>query len=209
MKRLFVVALSVILLNEIALAQGANQLKIIFYGCDISQSKITDPKRGGQDLARYMHELLAEVYAASSETKLKKWFELDDVIASVNATYPINRNVATQDIYYPAFKSEGTIKKDSIQKLIYNYDIKENSGIGYVVIFEYLSKERKSVSGYGVFFDVKTKNILLLLHNEFRDRNSYGNFKDYWVPAIGLVKGFALSFKKELQKGDNGKKDRN
>jgi hypothetical protein len=190
-------------------SQGDNKLKIIFYGCDISQSKITDPKRGGQDLARYMHELLAEVYAASSETKLKQWFELDDVIASVNATYPVNRNVATQDIFYPAFKPEGVINKDSIQKLIYNYDIKENSGIGYVVIFEYLSKERQSVSGYGCFFDVKTKSILLLLHNEFRDRNGYGSFKDYWVPAIGLVKGFALSFKKELQKEDNGKKNRN
>ncbi|MBP9152084.1 MAG: hypothetical protein KBF73_07355 [Flavobacteriales bacterium] len=122
--------------------------------------KITDPKRGGQDVARYMHELIAEVYSAANEKQLKKWLGTEKATLEVNATYASNRNVKSEDIFYPAYVPEGTLSKDSIQKLINRYESKNNSGLGFVVIFEYLSKERKSVSGYGCFFDLKTVVIV-------------------------------------------------
>ncbi len=63
-----------------------------FYGLDISNAKVTDPKRGNQDLARYMHELVGEVTPQIDERKMRRWFGVDKVVNRINGTYSVNKS---------------------------------------------------------------------------------------------------------------------
>ena len=58
------------------------------------------------------------------------------------------------------------------------------------MIYEYLSKERKSVSAYGCLFDLETRKIKLLLHQEYEDGNNYRSLRDFWHPSVGVMRSF-------------------
>jgi|GEM_PF-1899756 len=166
-----------------------------FYGFDISKTKVTDPKRGGQDLSNYMHQLVGEMALQIDEKRMAKWFKVENVTYKLSGTYYSNKGVKSEDIFYPTYMPKSSLNRDSIAEIIANYRIDETSGVGFVIIYEYFSRERKSVTGYGCFFDVKTREIISLLSTESKDGNSYRSFRDYWVPAAALVKRFADTVK--------------
>ena len=163
---------------------------LVFYGYDISYSKITDPKRSGVDLARYMLELVGELQVQVDERRLVKWSKATEVTLNHDALYAVNRQVKSPELFYPNYRGESKLTKDSIQKIISLYNISEKDGTGFVILFEFLSKERKSVSGYGCLFDIKSRRIINLMHHESYDSNGYNSFRDYWVPATKLVRTF-------------------
>lgn len=162
----------------------------IFYGYDISYSKVTDPRRSGVDLTRYMLELVGELQVQVTEKKLVKWADADKVTLNHEVLFEVNRQVKSADLFYPNFKGESKLTKDSIQKIIQNYKIADKDGTGFVILFEFLSKERKSVTGYGCLFDIKSRAIIKLMQHESFDSNGYNSFRDYWVPAEKLVRTF-------------------
>jgi hypothetical protein len=170
--------------------------KIHFYGYDATLSKITDPKRSGQNLAGYMLELVANTSTQVTEKKMSNWLGLNNVDFHLNTTYESNKILNSEKLFYPNYSNRQEITRDSLRKIIENYEISEKEGTGLVIMYEFLSKDRKSVSGYGCFFDIKTKQIVLLASIEAKDGNSYRSFRDFWVPAIELVKKSCFEFKK-------------
>jgi hypothetical protein len=172
---------------------------IYFYGYDISKSKVTDPKRGGQPLAHYMHELVAEMTTYLSKKRLLKWFGFKDIGFKLNGTHDSNISVKSDELFYPEYMPDKSLTQDSIEQMIFRYKIEEKSGIGLVIIYEYFSRKRKSVSGYMCFFDIETREILVLLEDESKDGNSYRSFRDYWNPAARLVIGFTKTYGKMIE----------
>jgi len=135
-----------------------------------------------------MLELVGELQISVTEKKLTKWSGSNKVEMLQNELYEKNKNVKSADIFYPNYNGKSLLTKDSIQVIINNYKLSENVGTGFVIIFEFLSKEKKSVSGYGVFFDIKSRKITKLIEHESYDGNSYNSFRDFWVPAQKLVR---------------------
>ena len=202
--RLIIYLLSVFVTTNICFGQGPTEQELkqissidnfYFYGFDISKTKVTDPKRGGQDLSNYMHQLVGEMALVIDEKRMTKWFKVQNVTYKLNGTYHANKPVKSEDLFYPNYMPDMSINRDSVALMIGKYTIQEASGIGFVVIYEYFSRERKSVSGYGCFFDIKTREIISLMNVEAKDGNSYRSFRDYWVPAAKVVKEFADSFR--------------
>jgi hypothetical protein len=209
MKNLILTILGLTLLST-CIAQGdsesnLDQLQSIdsftFYGYDISKAKVRDPKRAGQPLADYMNELIGEMMAKLDEERMKKWFGIDLIDFDITPTYQANSSTKHEDLFYPNYLPNVELTREDITEMVKSYQISVSSGIGFVVIYENFSRERKSVSGYGCFFDVRTREPLTIIHYEAKDGNSYRSFRDYWTPAFALVKEFA-----DVYKMANGKR---
>lgn len=173
---------------------------VTFHGCDISLTKITDPKRMSQPVSMFMHELISHVTSEMTSERLAKWLKVYHVNLNVNTTYERNKKIKSEDILYPSYTNDGLIETDSLQRIIDIMKIDEQSGTGIIVFYEYLSKERKSVSGYVVFFDHNSRKIISVITHEYYDRNGYGNFRDYWVPAKGLIRFGCEKFARETSR---------
>ncbi|MDP6908512.1 MAG: hypothetical protein QF371_03350 [Flavobacteriales bacterium] len=169
---------------------------LLFYGYDTTKSKVTDPKRAGQPLASYMQGLVAEMVEQLEPKHLKKWLRVESIEYVLNPTYLNNLSNKDQLLFYPDYLPDKSINVDTVKSMIERYAIEEKEGTGFVVIYEYFSRDRKSVSGYGCVFDIESREIEILMHNEFRDSNSFRSFRDYWVPARYLVKTFTKALAK-------------
>jgi hypothetical protein len=156
-----------------------NSKKIIFYGFDFTDLQLSDAKRIGQDLKKYVFTLTGFLIEHLPEKKLKKWLNKDTVVYSLNPVMLVNKKINNDDIASPI---KHTINKDSLQLFINKYSLAEKEGIGYVIIYECFDSNAKRVSAYSVFFDIATKKILLAEYVSHRDGNSYNRLSD-WNPA--------------------------
>ncbi len=153
--------------------------KIIFYGYDFSDFQLSDAKRMGQDIRKFILYLDAEFFPEHlPEKKLQKWLEKDYIIYNFNPTIQFNKKI-TNDGISSAFIHK--ISKDTLQSFINRYSITEKEGIGYVIIYECFDKETKSASAYSVFFDIATKKILLTDYVSKYDNNGFNRIRD-WEP---------------------------
>lgn len=168
---------------------------IYFYGYDITRAKVTDPKRAGQELDRYMLELVGALNEGVTLKKMNRWMKPHEVKFRLNTLFESNRKVKTDNIFFPNYRGNRLLNRDSVEHIIKSYPIAEQSGTGFVIIFEFFSKERKSVSGHGCIFDIKSRKIIKYATAEFRDGNGYNRFTDYWVPATYLVETLCNEFK--------------
>ena len=159
--------------------------KIIFYGYDFSDFQLSDSKRMGQDIKRYLFGLTGFYYDHLPEKKLMKWLKKDSITYNFNPTLLVNKKINNEDIVSPIKHS---INKDSLQLFINKYLITEKEGIGYVIIFECFDSYSKSVSAYSVLFDIATKKILLTNYVNNRDGNSYNRISDWNSASFQAIK---------------------
>lgn len=165
---------------------------IIFYGFDFTDFQLSDPKRMGQDLKKYVLSLTGFLIDRLPEKKLQAWLNKDIIIYNLNPTLQLNKKVNNEDIASPV---KHTISKDSIQTFIDKYAASEKEGIGYVIIFECFDNASKRVSAYSVFFDVSTRKILVLDYITVHDHNSFNKLLDWNAPAISAVKRLTENYK--------------
>lgn len=156
-----------------------NANSIIFYGYDFSDFQLADAKRMGQDLKKYLFNLVGFLQEHLPEKKLKKWLDKESVTFNLDPTMVILKKVNNDDI---ATASKHKIVKDSIPQMIKRYQLTDKSGIGYVIIFECFDSNEKRVSAYSVFFDIATKQPLLIEYVSKHDSNSFNRISD-WNPA--------------------------
>ncbi len=186
-------------LGFLNVATGQNLIvePITFHGCDISLTKITDPKRSAQPVAFYMQELVTTVNAGMTSERLSKWLGVEDVLIEESTFIERNQKVKNEDILFLYNTNRKSIDSDSLQKIINGLDLHKHTGTGIIVFYEYLSKERKSVSGYVCFFNHATLEIITVVEKEYTDDNGYGSFRDYWVPARGVIRYACETFRKQ------------
>lgn len=166
--------------------------QLYFFGYDISHAKITDPKRSKQRLSSYLIELVDYLKDRLEESGLERWIGVKKAFIDYSPTLELNLKPTDEQFYNPSY-TKNKLTTDSIQRIIEEYEIEVDNGIGYVVIYEYFSKERMSVTGYACLFDIETREIMLLLQQEYKDRQGYRSFEDYWATAGLLRKSFCTT----------------
>ena len=172
---------------------------IIFYGYDFSNFRLSDPKRIGQDLKKYIFTLIGFLAENLPEKKLAKWLDKENLVFNLVPTVDINKKINNEDIASPI---KHDINKDSINSMIKKYVITEKKGIGYVIIFECFDNNTKRVSAYSVFFDIATKNVLLKQYASTRDGNSYNRISDWNVASIKTIKELTELTKNKINQSE-------
>lgn len=169
---------------------------IIFYGFDFTDFQLSDPKRMGQDLKKYIFALTGFLIERLPENKLQKWVSKENIRYNLNPTMQLNKKIDNEDL---SAAMKHTIDKDSIQSFINRYQISEKEGIGYVIIYECFDNSAKKVSAYSAFFDISTKKILMLEYAVKHDHNSFNKILDWNAPAFAVIKELT---EKYLSKGE-------
>jgi hypothetical protein len=158
---------------------------VVFYGYDFSDFQLSDAKRMGQDVRKFILYLDAEFFSEHiSDKKLKKRLEKDSIIYNFDPTILLNKKI-TNDGISSAFIHK--ICKDSLQSFINRYSITEKEGIGYVIIYECFDKGTKSASAYSVFFDIASRKILMTDYVSRYDSNSFNRIRDWEPLSIKVI----------------------
>lgn len=175
-----------------------NAKEITFYGFDYSSLKINDEKRQGQEANRFGFIWLDYLLERVNESNMSKWLKKEEVYFDFDITTTINRGLKSEDLLAT---EDHKIAKNDIQKIISEYDIDNNSGVGFVVIPECLSKKAKITFCYFVFFDEASKKVLWAEHVSSYDSNSYNRVTDWGIGLyVALYKRFIPIYNRRLKK---------
>lgn len=167
--------------------------KVIFYGYDMSESRLADAKRVGQNIKKYFFLLTESLLQEFPDWRLQRWLEKDTVVFSLDAVMAQNKRIDNDEIV-SVIRHE--IHKDSIDGMVKRYPITEKEGIGYVIIMECFNNEEKRVSAYGVFFDIASRKILRKDYLNHKDPNSYNRLSDWTHTSIETVRGLLKRYAK-------------
>lgn len=95
--------------------------------------------------------------------------------------------------------TKSVLPKDSLQSIINQFALIEKEGLGMTVILECFDKPSKITSGYFVFFDIGTRQILLADYFSGKEADGYG-LTNYWgIGLVGTTKNYASSFRKRMK----------
>ena len=167
-------------------------------GLDFSLFKLTDVKLLGRDdeMLKYI-PAWQKVFATDIPVHtLQRWFwkrNIKDYRLTGQAMY--NEHMTS-----PWITTEpNSINEESITEHLKNYPLK-HSGIGLVFIVENLNKTNRVMSGYFVWFNMTSKEIILA--ERVSGRPAHGGMSSYWgksfIPATKLYVDYF--YKKERAK---------
>ncbi|MEO6305794.1 MAG: hypothetical protein ABIP51_21775 [Bacteroidia bacterium] len=161
-----------------------NTHKIIFYGYDFSCFRYVDAKRYGQDMKLYIFQLIGGVQEKIGETQFKKWMSKDTVLFNFDESTRLNKSINNDAVIVI---NKTSLPEDSVQKHLKNYNTIQKSGIGHLFLPECYDDLTGSLSVYSVFFDIETKQILLLNWAAFHDLGPVNRFGALKKPMLEII----------------------
>ena len=137
-----------------------NSPSVVYYGVDMSMLKLTNPLKIGQDdnirhyiyawISTFEKELPPEKYIGKWLKKKDNFtFEPEDVQKRAEL---VDENWIIREDYSFSF--------DQLKEIIQSYDLKQNSGLGFVINAENFNKKHEYMTLYYTFFDIQTREIL-------------------------------------------------
>jgi hypothetical protein len=161
MKRLTVilfVLLTISCYSQKSKSRIFNSNEIQFYGFDFSHFKLAEAKRlhKGNQVRDYIFPWIGYLDTKYHYSEMSKKMGTN-VIPNYEMTNNINVNVDPKNI---VSIQEHKISYDTIVKVINNYELSEQAGIGLVAIVECFYKATETASVHYIFFDIATKEIL-------------------------------------------------
>ncbi len=159
---------------------------IYYYGVDITHLTLADDESiGSQDyLNKY---LVAWVYFydknVEPNNRLEKWFKKEEIIPRQNIIQNKNKIDGREWVT----SSPNDISIEEVAKIIKNYksSIKEDSGIGFVIIIDTFDKKTKEASVILNFFDIHSGS--LLWSTKIYGEAGATSKTAYW--GVGIIKG--------------------
>lgn len=135
-----------------------NTNEIQFYGFDFSHFKLAEAKRlyKGNQVRNYIFPWIGYMDIKYPYTEMSKKMGTN-IIPSYEMTSDLNLNIDSKNI---VSIQEHNISNDTIVKIISNYKLDGQAGVGLVAIVECFHKATETASVYYVFFDITTKEIL-------------------------------------------------
>jgi hypothetical protein len=135
-----------------------NLNEIQFYGFDFSHFKLAEAKRlhKGNQVRNYIFPWIGYMDAKYPYSAMSTKMGIN-VIPNYEMTNSINTNVDPNNI---VSIQEYKISHDTIVRIINNYKLDEQTGVGLVAIVECFYKANETASVHYVFFDISTKEIL-------------------------------------------------
>lgn len=133
---------------------------MVYYGVDMSMVKLTNPLKFGQDNA-IRHYLYAWVSTFQKELPpekhISKWLKKKNGF-TFNPDPMLKRTELVEEKWVLLESYSFDIEK--LKEIIQSYDLKESSGLGFVINAENFNKQHEYMTLYYTFFDIQTREIL-------------------------------------------------
>jgi len=157
---------------------------IVFYGYDFSHFKLSEAKRYGEHILPYVGEWIDYMKIRKSSKDIAKQFGKESVVINYKITDNLVRKISNSDL---VATSNHSIEEDSLTFYVDEYELEESRGIGLVIFVERFKKLNNETSVYYVFFDISTREILML--DCFRNYDADGHgLTNHW--GLGLRDSF-------------------
>lgn len=156
--------------------------------------KLADVKRMDENIKKFISVWTAFCQERINEKKLTRWLGKDKVTFNFDPTIALNEKLNSDEL---GAVSKHSISKDSIQSYIYNYNLAEKEGIGFVVILECFDNARKRTSAYFTFFDITTKQLLMSQYISSFDGNSYNRVSNWGAGLVIAFRKFFVPYKEK------------
>jgi len=157
--------------------------ELTFYGYDFSFFKLSEAKRYGEHLLPYISEWIEFMRIRKLDDELSNNLK-KSVKSNYEYTNSLVRLIENSEL---VATSPHSTSNDSIQPHLRKYELTENSGVGLVIFVEGFKKLTNETSVFYVFFDIKTKDILMMDYVVNDDADGYG-LTAYW--GVGLRNNF-------------------
>jgi hypothetical protein len=123
---------------------------------------------------------------------MAKWLDVQSVKIDIAPTMEWNSKVDSETLA-SAYKTR--LSRELISPMVKRYNIKEDEGIGFVVIYECFDKATNSVYEYGVFFDISTREILILDYEVKSINQSFAYMVDWHSASYAGLKALTNDYK--------------
>ena len=178
--------------------------EVTWYGIDFSKAILIGPGFSNpvairDQFFKSWNELIIKEY---KKYDLGKFFRKRNVIFNLDPV--LSRNLAVDVNKLTALNSSEALMKDSdVKKIIGEYDFKDKEGVGVLMIVESLNNIDKAGYYYIVFFDIKTKEILL--SKKISGKAKGAGFRNYWAGSFFEAFKSCEDNMSKWQKEDNWK----
>lgn len=170
---------------------------IIWYGVDFSKAKMTDPvKVYESSLVKNKHipSWISTLNLKFSDDYVKKWFKNRNYSSDLASVQKLFLSIDENNV---VVANDYNIPIDSIAPFIEAYSLPQTNGVGFVLIVENLNKPSRYVTGYFVFFDIESRQVLYANKMKGNPGSRYG-FSQYW--KNGMYELYAYFFGKYLKR---------
>lgn len=159
-----------------------NSNSMVFYGLDFTKAQFigtegfTDPTAIKNRFFRSWNQLLV---AEKEKYDLKEAFGKTNVEYNLDVTDERNQTVKVEDM---VINSSYTLEPSKIPGMIKQYNLGEKDGIGLVFIIESFNKTNEEGTLYVTFFDISSKNTLLV--KKMSGKPGGFGLRNYWASVI-------------------------
>ncbi len=194
MKKIILIISLSLLIQSAAQVKGQNTRADIFntseltwYGLDFSRIKLIGPD-GFTDVTAikeiYFAEINNLVRTEPEKYDLRKSFHKSKVSIDLNLVKERNKMPDVTKLVLDHFE-EYSIEENEVRSIVSGYKTEAKSGIGVVFIMEKFVKLEEAGYMWVVFFDISTKNILLM-ENMTGKAGGFG-WRNYWARTFFSV----------------------
>lgn len=174
-------------LNVTKLIEANN---IVWYGVDFSKSRISDATKIKDATVIKEKYIPSWIYLMNKrydlkyiQKKIKKYTTED-----LNSIQKLYTNINEEEL---VLFSDYSFPIDSVKSYVSSYSMPQSSGVGLVLIIENLNKPNRFISGYFVFFDLTTREVLHATKMKGLPGSKYG-FTQWWKE--GMIELFDYYF---------------
>lgn len=169
----------------------ANINSVNFYGVDYSNCRTFGVEGGSENVAKTLANINNLFVSEAKKYDVEKFTKKKVNVVDISVGRTISEGVDADAL---ATNEQGNVVSDeAVENAIKNLNLKENSGIGLILVGEYLSKPKAEGTYQVVFFDVASRNIVA----KWRATGKGGGFglRNYWAKSVYLVMESIKSYK--------------
>lgn len=186
MKKIFIISFLIlnasILINAQSNAELFNSAKMVWFGVDMSRSKLagvegfTDP----YDIQkRYVPAWNSLVLSEAEKYDVRKFFKKGEVVNDIIAVEAVNEKINPAEWVQT---NTYTLDKSEIAGMVKKYKGTEKEGLGLVFIVESFDKFKESGFIYVTFFNIATKEVILT--EKLTAKAGGFGVRNYWAKTI-------------------------
>lgn len=147
--------------------EGINKVfeatELHFYGYDFTGFKLVGRERVGEGfrVKPLFFQIIHFLNGRSPESDFERWYVKEKVTFHQDVTKKLNSEIDISMIIDNNQTGQSHhIPKENLQGMINNYDIKEVTGIGHVIIIGCFNEDVGETNAWFVYFDTSTKKII-------------------------------------------------
>lgn len=182
-----------LIIGKTGFGQEGHQIRVTepilyWYGLDFSMLKVYDYTL--LDQGEYVKTKLCPAWQGYfkekvSDKKLKKWLS-KSVLYDQSSQFFNSSSYLDADNLVQIDGPFDPLTAEELKQHLLSYELKEQEGLGFVAIVRRLSREKKSASVIGVFFNINTSEPLYVFGETGKKRgeNAFSVYGDAIIHAV-------------------------